>query len=136
VLFFGSMTLFQGVCRFPCVRRGDARKFKKGASVGRAQGLPAGAGARRLFPSLPPALHACTLTNTGCGSHEFARNAALQTVKHVHPDKLASSSVRERLLGSMVCHLDLQHCISVHLCSQVFNLLNEAFIAFKSREGI
>jgi hypothetical protein len=43
----------------------------------------------------------------------------LQTVKHVHPDKLASSSVRDRLLGSMV-----------------FNLLNEAFIAFKSREGL
>jgi hypothetical protein len=42
-----------------------------------------------------------------------------QTVKHVHPDKLASSSVREQLLGSMV-----------------FNLLNEAFISFKTFEGL
>lgn len=47
------------------------------------------------------------------------RSFFCQTVKHVHPDKLSSSSVREQLLGSMV-----------------FNLLNEAFISFKAREGL
>ncbi len=40
-------------------------------------------------------------------------------MKHVHPDKLSSASVREQLLGSMV-----------------FNLLNEAFVSFKAREGL
>lgn len=47
------------------------------------------------------------------------RSWCLQTVKHVHPDKLSSSSVRDQLLGSMV-----------------FNLLNEAFKSFKSFEGM
>jgi len=71
-----------------------------------------------VFAAFPPCDEAARV-NLKKAPAADVRKIYLQTVKHVHPDKLASSSVRDRLLGSMV-----------------FNLLNEAFIAFKSREGL